>query len=53
MPTLIFLWLTVAFRHNSETKSSTKIGPLENVLKVVSVLCVAGSPSKGTTNGVN
>ena len=23
MPTLIFLWLTVAFRHNIETKSST------------------------------
>ena len=23
MPTLIFLWLTVAFRHNTETNSST------------------------------
>ena len=23
MPTLIFLWLTVAFRHNIETNSST------------------------------
>ena len=26
---------------------------LENVLKVVSVLCVARTPSKGTTNGGN
>ena len=26
MPTLIFFWLTVAFRHNIETNSSTKIG---------------------------
>ena len=26
MPTLIFLWLTVAFRHNIETNSSTNIG---------------------------
>ena len=26
MPTLIFLWLTVAFRHNIETNSSTSIG---------------------------
>ena len=26
---------------------------LENVLKVVSVLCVARTPSKGTTNGSN
>ena len=26
MPTLIFLWLTVAFRHNIETNPSTWIG---------------------------
>ena len=26
MPTLIFMWLTVAFRYNIETNSSTKIG---------------------------
>ena len=26
MPTLIFLWLTVAFRHNIEANSSTEIG---------------------------
>ena len=26
MPTLIFLWLTVAFRYNIETNSSTYIG---------------------------
>ena len=26
VPTLILLWLTVAFRHNIETNSSTKIG---------------------------
>ena len=52
MPTLIFFWLTVAFRLNTETNSCTYMS-LENVMKVVSELCVARTPSKGTTNGCN
>ena len=53
MPTLIFLWLTVAFRHNIETNSKHLDRSLENVLKLVSILCVARTPSKGSTNGGN
>ena len=51
MPTLIFLYLAVAFRYDIKTSSSTYIDrPLENVLKVVSDMFVARSPSKSTTN---